>query len=76
MFDDLIEVVRNHVFLGGGLNEPYLKAYVTVYCLEYDILPDTYTWQELAETLWTEFDLHKKFDTFEIFDYYIGGDLS
>ena len=76
MFDDLIEALRNHAFLGGGLNKPYLKAYVTVYCLEYDILLDTYRWQELVEKLWTEFGLHEQFYTFEGFDYYIGEDLS
>lgn len=76
MFDDLIEAIRNHAFAGGGLNEPFLKAYVTVYCLEHDIIVDTYTWTEMIEMLWLEFDLYKQFDDFETFDLYIGGDLS
>ena len=56
------------------LTDQQIKAYITVYCIENDILVDTDKWCQMIDYVWEHYYCGG-IDEKDLFDFYMGDDL-
>lgn len=74
---DLAKNINSFCRSGGGLEELWVRAFITAHCLTNDISCDTYNWDQMIDYLWDNLvGIIDNFDSKYAFDLFMGGDLS